>query len=199
MRWIEQCAAWGAYGWQSKSIQFTDLVETGYRIFFEHLSSPEDRREFRQGLFRFLWEHREPGLYLSEWLGEFDRQILKSILDDSSSLRDEQAQFQDLVTTVTTDNEYKEYSLGNFAGFSGERDRLSLSTLHSAKGREFAIVILFGIDQGRIPRNGATARQAKEARRLFYVGVTRAELEVHVVHSKNNPSRFVRDIEAGEQ
>jgi superfamily I DNA/RNA helicase len=40
-----------------------------------------------------------------------------------------------------------------FAGNGGGRDRLNLSTLHSAKGREFRIVILFAIDAGRIPRN----------------------------------------------
>lgn len=68
---------------------------------------------------------------------------------------------------------------------------VNLSTLHSSKGREFDVVILFGIDEGRIPRG--TPREIADARRSFYVGF-RARTEVHIVYSAQRPSRFVEEV-----
>src|SRR4051812_24628627 len=78
-------------------------------------------------------------------------------------------------------------NLGSFRATVKETTGINLSTLHSAEGREFALVILFGIDKGRHPRTGARRRTA-EARRLFYVGFTRAEAELHMMYSAHRPS-----------
>ena len=85
-------------------------------------------------------------------------------------------------------------TLGVFSGFGEGSDRINLSTLHSAKGREFAIVVLFGMDDGRIPRTGATPGEAREQRRLFFVGVTRPKSELHIMYSAGQPSPFVREV-----
>ncbi|MBV8096782.1 MAG: ATP-dependent helicase [Acetobacteraceae bacterium] len=86
-------------------------------------------------------------------------------------------------------------TLSVFAGFGDGEDRINLSTLHSAKGREFTVVILFGMDDGRIPRKRATPAEIKEARRSFYVGFTRAEDEVHMVYTPACPSPFVTEVQ----
>jgi DNA helicase-2/ATP-dependent DNA helicase PcrA len=83
-------------------------------------------------------------------------------------------------------------SLGLFSGHGEGNDRINLSTFHSAKGREFALVILFGIDEGRLPRNDSNK---VEQRRLFYVGFTRAETELHMMYSAHRPSPFVLEVE----
>lgn len=54
---------------------------------------------------------------------------------------------------------------------------------------------MFAMDEGRIPRKKADAIGIKEARRLFYVGFTRTESELHLIFSANNPSRFVSEVE----
>ena len=68
-------------------------------------------------------------------------------------------------------------TLGQFSGQGVAADRINLSTLHSAKGREFQVVVLFGMDAGRIPWNNPTPKQLWESQRLFYVGFTRAKSE----------------------
>src|SRR5207247_7475665 len=85
-------------------------------------------------------------------------------------------------------------TLGQFAGYGEGNDRITLSTFHSAKGREFAVVILFGIDDGRIPRGDATPAGRQESRRMFYVGFTRAERELHIMYSAGRPSPFVVEV-----
>jgi DNA helicase-2/ATP-dependent DNA helicase PcrA len=74
---------------------------------------------------------------------------------------------------------------------------LKLSTLHNAKGREFDAVAMIDLHDGRIPFFKAeTQEQIAEARRLFYVGITRARhyllYGTDMTHPKNRPSPFLR-------
>ncbi len=85
-------------------------------------------------------------------------------------------------------------TLGAFSGRGAGNDRLNLSTLHSAKGREFTVVVLLGMDQGLIPHRLAPAAEAVEAGRLFYVGLTRTRSEVHMLHAASQPSPFVEEV-----
>jgi superfamily I DNA/RNA helicase len=87
-------------------------------------------------------------------------------------------------------------TLGAFAGQSEGNDSINLSTLHSAKGREFSVVVMFGMDEGRIPRANSSPRQLIEQRRLFYVGFTRAKVELHMMYSTHRPSPFVIEVQA---
>ena len=75
---------------------------------------------------------------------------------------------------------------------------LKLSTLHNAKGREYQAVAMIDLQEGRLPFYQAqTAEDVEEAKRLFYVGITRAKrLLVYVTDSsnpRNAPSRFLQD------
>lgn len=89
---------------------------------------------------------------------------------------------------------HEEMTLGQFCGHGEGNNRINLTTLHSSKGREFRVVVMFGMDERAIPRRNPNEREIREARRLFYVGFTRAEEEIHVVCTKDNASRFVVEL-----
>ncbi|MBU8880293.1 DNA helicase PcrA [Bacillus sp. FJAT-29790] len=91
----------------------------------------------------------------------------------------------------------------------GEKaDAVVLMTLHSAKGLEFPIVFLIGLEEGVFPHSRSLMEEAEmeEERRLAYVGITRAEKELFITNaqmrtlygrtSMNSPSRFIKEIPA---
>jgi superfamily I DNA/RNA helicase len=85
-------------------------------------------------------------------------------------------------------------------------DRVTLMTLHAAKGLEFPVVFIVGCEEGLLPyQHGEETPDLEEERRLFYVGMTRAQQKLILTYAKsrylfgqqqnNPPSRFVEDIE----
>jgi DNA helicase-2/ATP-dependent DNA helicase PcrA len=86
-------------------------------------------------------------------------------------------------------------------------DRVTLTTIHAAKGLEFPVVFVVGCEENLLPyvREG-TPTDVEEERRLFYVGMTRAREKLVLTHAngrfllgkrlENAPSRFVGEIEA---
>lgn len=94
-------------------------------------------------------------------------------------------------------------------GSSG--DAVTLMTIHSAKGLEFPMVIITGLEEGVFPHSRALyeAGEMEEERRLMYVGMTRAKEQLVLLYaqvrslygsaSANPPSRFISDIENVEQ
>jgi DNA helicase-2/ATP-dependent DNA helicase PcrA len=81
-------------------------------------------------------------------------------------------------------------------------------TLHAAKGLEFAVVFIVGLEDGLLPLrwDEADEEEMAEERRLFYVGMTRAKDRLILSHARQRlwrgrvrmrePSPFLRDIEA---
>jgi DNA helicase-2/ATP-dependent DNA helicase PcrA len=73
---------------------------------------------------------------------------------------------------------------------------VTLATLHAAKGLEWERVFLIGASEGILPLESGVTGQSDavidEERRLFYVGMTRAKVDLHISH-RQNPSRFLRE------
>ncbi len=86
-------------------------------------------------------------------------------------------------------------------------NQVKLMTLHSAKGMEFPVVFIVGLEQGLFPlvRNRSNQDDEDEERRLFYVGLTRAMEKVFLSYAKNRqrfgmdsyqvPSKFLSEID----
>jgi len=87
-----------------------------------------------------------------------------------------------------------------------QADAVVLMTLHSAKGLEFPVVFLIGLEEGVFPHSRSLMEEAEmeEERRLAYVGITRAEQQLFLTNAQmrtlfgrtnmNPPSRFIKEI-----
>ncbi|PDW02902.1 ATP-dependent helicase [Candidatus Viridilinea mediisalina] len=85
-------------------------------------------------------------------------------------------------------------------------DKVTCITLHQAKGLEYAVVFLIGLEEGLLPhsRSAQDRDQLEEERRLLYVGMTRAQRKLYLCHASermnygrfnsSRPSRFLSDI-----
>ncbi|WP_303721882.1 ATP-dependent helicase [Malonomonas rubra] len=90
--------------------------------------------------------------------------------------------------------------------YDPEQQRVTLMTLHSAKGLEFPVVFMTGMEEGIFPhsRSGNGGEDMAEERRLCYVGMTRAMQKLYLSHARrrrvygtyqfNPPSRFLAEI-----
>ena len=76
-----------------------------------------------------------------------------------------------------------ELDMASLGGRDGSPSHLNLLTLHSAKGCEYDVVIMVGLDLGSLPWLNESPAKLRESRRLFYVGLTRARDEIHMLYS----------------
>lgn len=194
LRWLEQCAMWCCGGWRTGQPRFHRIVSEGVRIFHEALSDEEDRFTFQRTLLSTLWAHRDKTYSLHDWLVALRAAVIEPRIRQARSLGDELAIVDTFIARLGREGDVEDLPLAEFAGIGTGLNRINLSTLHSAKGREFDVVILFGMEEGRIPRASTSPNDILEARRLFYVGFTRARHEVHLMHGQHNPSRFVIEV-----
>lgn len=125
--------------------------------------------------------------------GDFDAHVG----DTSSSLitMDLYIQNVSLISDVDSDSD------------GDDDDKLSLMTIHSAKGLEFPYVYIIGVEENLFPsaNSSSSEREIEEERRLFYVAVTRAKeaVKISFAHSRikwgehvsNAPSRFIKEID----
>jgi len=98
--------------------------------------------------------------------------------------------------------------IGEQDDYDEEESSVTLMTLHIAKGLEFPIVFIVGLEDGIFPhyRSMTDSAQLEEERRLLYVGITRAQKRLYLCHawgrtlfgqtSYNPPSRFLNELPA---
>lgn len=106
--------------------------------------------------------------------------------------------FENIAEQYDSLPEFVEYlNNGNKDTFKG-KNTIHLSTIHKAKGLEYPIVFLPGLNNGLLPHSKSDDIQ--DERRLFYVGITRAEKELYISSSNfynnklNEVSPFIKDI-----
>ena len=115
--------------------------------------------------------------------------------------------FQDTNPTGTVEDFLEQVALVNDVdSFEQEDSKVTLMTLHAAKGLEFPIVFLGGLEEGLFPhsRTLMNPEEIEEERRLAYVGITRAEQELYISNATTRtvfgrtssylPSRFIDEI-----
>ena len=195
MRWLEQCAEWCCGGWKTGAPRFSRLANEGRRLFAETLLTDDEFLAFQRQLLLALWERRDAAIPVHQWLDDLREAFIDNFVAGCRTLQDEAGMLEAFIERTAAGGDCADLVLGVFAGQVEGKKSINLSTLHSSKGREFSVVIMFGIDDGRIPRAKSTPQELVEARRLFYVGFTRAETELHIMFSTHRVSPFVTEVQ----
>ncbi len=93
--------------------------------------------------------------------------------------------------------------LTNYDEIDNDAEQITLMTLHAAKGTEFPVVIIIGMEEGSFPmwRQDITEAELEEERRLFYVGMTRAQDQLYLSSTiyrsgdrERSTSMFIREM-----
>ena len=186
---------------------FLDDAEVRLALaFFRHMLAPTDIISARQALTALgaerlaelenawrdvKWAKEKPWKLVERWMAEND-------LTESTAL----AYLRNTALTHKTLGELlpnlalgQEGDIRRSGGKVYHSDAVTLSTLHGAKGLEFPAVFLCGVKAGSIPLQGVRSTvDLDEERRLFYVGLTRAQEELILLTSRAEPSPFLDDM-----
>ncbi|MBM2820755.1 MAG: ATP-dependent helicase PcrA [Candidatus Berkelbacteria bacterium] len=167
--------------------KFDDMIKD-FRIIAKQSKLPEliDTVAQKTGYRDFILDGTEEGEMRWENIEE-----LKSVAAKNNSLEE----FLENVALVADVDNYDR-----------QADAVTLMTLHNAKGLEFPVVFMVGMEEGLFPhaRSMFEPSELEEERRLCYVGMTRAQKRLYLIYavtrmiygavSSNEPSRFLSDI-----
>ncbi len=179
---------------KGKELEFKKLIETLTKD-SESLSLTEiidnvlDKTGMKDSLSNMSTEDIDRLDYLMEF-----RSITEEYQNRTGSVNLQD--FLDEISLISDISEHKE-----------ESDAITLMTLHSAKGLEFKVVFMVGMEDGLLPHSNSFDEKdgIEEERRLCYVGITRAKERLYLTNAKyrmlygkdisNPPSRFIAEID----
>lgn len=132
---------------------------------------------------------------------EFRRMKPEELFETADKLAESAAEFATFVEWKEHAARYEEeLKKQNQEEREETKDRVTLSTMHSAKGLEYPVVFVVDANEGIVPHHKAgLPADIEEERRLFYVALTRAKDRLHVAavkeryHRKTDVSRFVEE------
>ncbi len=195
-RLLEAMACWVVDGWKNGDPTFSRLAKEAISFVYGSGASKVERQKLTLELISFLHNSIPRTGSTLQWLREVKEQLVTPWQQRARTVTDEWDVIDRIIERVDPVNGNGDISLALFSGRVEQTGRLNLSTFHSSKGREFEAVVLFGVSEGQIPndRDAQDAEQLLETRRLFYVAVTRAKNELHLVFQKDHSSPWVLEL-----
>jgi len=195
-RFIEACAQWVTGGWKTATPSFRRLSYEAASLVYGNGYSEKELEGLEKELMSFLLSTIDTDSSTHEWLLRFNAALIEKWRLIARTMTDEWFVVEKMIDRTNGSGQNKDMTLPLFCGRTDEVGRLNLSTLHSSKGREFDVVIMYGMNKGTIPNTWESdgSEDGHEARRLFYVGVTRAKGELHMVFKKKHYSPWVAEL-----
>ena len=194
-RFIENCARWATGGWKTANPRFLGLHRNAVSLVYGALSSEKERMELERELIAFL-RPIEPGYSAHRWLLSFRQNVLLEWKNKARSIAEQWDDLDEIIERIDPEENGRDLTMAAFSGDTSGSGALNLSTFHSSKGREFRAVILLGMDKDVIPNSYSlrNPKKLREDRREFYVAVTRAMEQLHVVFTQGYHSPFVTEL-----
>ncbi len=182
--WLQSCARWLH---DKRMASFDEICSTWKGFLLVKRKSEiyeEEYRAIRRNLIRVLTNSivHEGNLY--EWLRYIFVELdVRAVFRDSDRFSDEIQNFRKLALIAS--EQEPPMTIEFMTRLDAPDNQVVLSTRHSAKGLEFDVVIMLGMEKGSFPSyRDTTARKIEEARRLCFVAVSRARKACVLVRSK---------------
>ena len=213
IRWLQHSAAWALHQGESHSLEelfrfYAPILEAAGQ-----LQSGGSTLVWRTRLFETLDGYRD-GL-LRDWLAHIEQSLeLTTLLRRIGDREDEVEAWDELTEQAEPGGLLADVTISEFASDGHLQGKVVITTFHSSKGRQFDVVVVPGLAEGILPQwrwnrsvrreEPPSDRELAEARRLFYVGFTRARHTVHLICSESHLrngylknygfSRYAREI-----
>ena len=188
-----------------KNISLFDALETKKELEFRIIIENLIRKSESSSLTELI------DIILNETKIKYELESSKTIEDETRlenlmEFKSITASFEERTGNVNLNDFLDEISLiADMSNHTEDGDVVTLMTLHSAKGLEFKVVFLVGMEEGLFPHNMSLMEDnIEEERRLCYVGITRAQEILYITNAKrrmlygkdtmNMPSRFINEI-----
>ena len=168
-----------------------------------HLTEESDNLSLTELIDLILDETGMREEYEAEKTMESERRL--EVLEEFKSIT---KSFEERTGSVSLADFLEEISLiADITEHQEDEDVVTLLTMHSAKGLEFEVVFLVGMEDGIFPHQNSFCEEGglEEERRLCYVGITRAKERLYITNAKrrmlygkdvmNSPSRFIKEID----
>jgi DNA helicase-2/ATP-dependent DNA helicase PcrA len=216
--WLQRAAAWTLSAPQEREHTLSRIFRE-LRTFLAAAGKLEPNEDSLQSLIllhSFLSKPTAGAMFLRDWIVQAESIMsLRPILAASEELAHDLESYDELIQCIGPEGPQKQITLFDFAATGRTKGKVVLTTFHASKGRQFDVVIIPGCAEGLLPawawnrRNRRFepphARPLGEARRLFYVGLSRARHAIHLIFAEswqdkfskshyNGVSRFVSEI-----
>lgn len=185
--WLKECAAWVV---DNSLVSFTDLFDRWLKII--PFSDEADRMSKIRELYSALNSSEQYQNDLNEWVSYiFEALSIKDKITHNDQYQDDFIALENFYN-LTVSGELKDYNIKRFSQLGKPNNQVTLSTRHSAKGLEFEVVVLLGLEEGNFPdyRNMDDEKKFNEERRVFYVSLTRAKRVCYLLRSKHITYHF---------